>query len=117
MNANTETLLTEDMKTLARDLMESGVTWDGVAPYSHCGIQGCSGSGVYRIYDRCENCYIDSLYVMERELATTSDTLADYVGLDTWEELPPTTREVLVEKFLEYQSGYVVTVREWILSL
>jgi hypothetical protein len=54
---------------------------------------------------------------MERELGTTSDTLADYVGLDTWEELPPTTREVLVEKFLEYQSGYVVTVKEWILSL
>jgi hypothetical protein len=53
---------------------------------------------------------------MERELATTSDTLADYVGLDTWEELPPNAREMLVEQFLEYQSRYVVTVRNWILD-
>jgi len=71
---------------------------------------------VYRIYDLCENCYIRSLYDMERELATTSDTLADYVGLDTWEELPPNAREMLVEQFLEYQSRYVVTVRNWILD-
>jgi hypothetical protein len=117
MNANTETLFTEDMKTLARDLMESGVYWGGVTRYSKCCVSSCSGSGVYRIYDLCENCYIRSLYDMERELGTTSDTLADYVGLDTWEELPPATRETLVEKFLEYQSGYVVTVKEWILSL
>jgi hypothetical protein len=116
MNANTETLLTEDMKTLARDLITSGVTWRGVSHYSRCCISSCSGSGVYRIYDLCENCYISSLYDMERELDTTSDTLADHVGLDTWEELAPTTRELLVQQFLDYQSGYVVTVRNWILD-
>jgi hypothetical protein len=88
----------------ARQLLKCGVHERG----DYCCSSTCDGEKIpARYWGFCGECYLSSLFIMEREYATSTDAMCDYFGCETWDAMPLAERETHVELLLSLQAQIV----------